>query len=219
MTISTRCLDSSPLGYPAVEPVLFDLLKWIRQPEWPVAKPVVAFLREIGPPLTPAIEQMFRSHDQAWAAQVIREILQHWPPEALQPLFVQLEQRAMQPTSDTTSRPSAFSFGSGSFCVKTLAIFFRRSGTFSRSSCPKLRPLKVSCPIWLSSNGAHNFGRHAVTGICPVNLVLFAFLSVPESGVPQDEAFYGRHSRRLFRRGGAAGRTLLQFSRNGRRIR
>src|SRR5262245_12432137 len=84
-------LDALPrlvaLGYPAVEPVLFDLLKWMRQPEWPVAKPVVAFLREIGAPLTPAIEQMFRSHDQAWAAQVIREILEQWPAEALQPLF------------------------------------------------------------------------------------------------------------------------------------
>ena len=92
-------LDALPrlvaLGYPAVEPVLFDLLKWIRQPEWPVAKPVVAFLREIGAPLTPAIEQMFRSHDQTWAAQVIREILEHWPAEALQPLFVQLEQQAI----------------------------------------------------------------------------------------------------------------------------
>lgn len=92
-------LDALPrlvaLGYLAVEPVLFDLLKWIRQPEWPVAKPIAVFLREIGAPLTPAIEQMFRSHDQAWAAQVIREILEHWPTEALQPLFAQLEQQAI----------------------------------------------------------------------------------------------------------------------------
>lgn len=83
------------LGYPAVEPVLFDLLKWIRHPEWPVAKAVAVFLREIGPPLTPAIEQMFRTDDRAWAAQAIREILEHWPAEALQPLFVQLEQQAI----------------------------------------------------------------------------------------------------------------------------
>lgn len=92
-------LDALPrlvaLGYPALEPVLFDLLKWMRQPEWPVAKPVVAVLREIGAQLTPAIEQMFRSHDHAWAAQVIREILEHWPAEALQPLFAQLEQQAI----------------------------------------------------------------------------------------------------------------------------
>ena len=74
---------------------MFDLLKWIRQPEWPVAKPVAVFLREIGAPLTPAIEQMFRSHDQAWAAQVIREILELWQAEALQPLFAQLEQQAI----------------------------------------------------------------------------------------------------------------------------
>jgi hypothetical protein len=92
-------LDALPrlvaVGYPAVEPVLFDLLKWIRQPEWPVAKPVVDFLREIGAPLRPAIEQMFRTEDRAWAAQAIREILEHWPVEALQPLFAQLEQQAI----------------------------------------------------------------------------------------------------------------------------
>jgi len=92
-------LDALPrlvtLGYPAVEPVLFDLLKWIRHPEWPVAKPVAAFLRDIGSPLTPAVEQMFRTDDRAWAAQVIREILEHWPTETLVPLTTHLEQQAI----------------------------------------------------------------------------------------------------------------------------
>ena len=92
-------LDALPrlvaLGYPAVEPILFDLLKWIRQPDWPVAKPVAAFLTQIGSPLTPYIEQMFRSHDQAWAAQVVREILERWPAEALLPLVTHLEQQAI----------------------------------------------------------------------------------------------------------------------------
>jgi hypothetical protein len=92
-------LDALPrlvaLGYPAVEPVLFDVLKWIRQPDWPVAKPVVAFLREIGAPLAPSIEQIFRTDDRAWAAQVIREILEHWPAETLKPLTTHLEQQAI----------------------------------------------------------------------------------------------------------------------------
>ena len=30
-------------GYPAVEPILLDLLKWIRQDSWPVAKPACEF--------------------------------------------------------------------------------------------------------------------------------------------------------------------------------
>src|SRR4029079_13457933 len=82
-------------GYPAVEPVLFDLLKWIRQPDWPVAKPIAAFLTRIGAPLTPSVEKVFRSHDQAWAAQVIREILEHWPAEDLVPLVPYLSQHAI----------------------------------------------------------------------------------------------------------------------------
>lgn len=97
---SSDDLDAIPrlvaLGYPAVGPVLFELLKWIRQPEWPVTKPVAAFLTAIGPPLAPYVEQVFRSHDRAWAAQVmIREVLQHWPAEALVPLVPHLDQQAI----------------------------------------------------------------------------------------------------------------------------
>jgi Domain of unknown function (DUF5071) len=92
-------LDALPrlvaLGYPAVEPILFDLLKWIRQPDWPVTKPIAVFLTQIGTPLTPYVEKVFRSHDQAWAAQVIREVLEHWPAEALLPLVPHLEQQAI----------------------------------------------------------------------------------------------------------------------------
>ena len=38
-------------GYPAVQPILPDLLKWIRDESWPVAKPACEFLVSIGPRL------------------------------------------------------------------------------------------------------------------------------------------------------------------------
>lgn len=40
-------------GYPAVQPILLDLLKWIRDESWPVAKPAREFLVAIGPRLAP----------------------------------------------------------------------------------------------------------------------------------------------------------------------
>jgi hypothetical protein len=83
------------VGYPSIEPILFDMLKWIRQPDWPVCKPMAALLVQIGPPLVPYIQQAFRTHDAAWAAQVIREVLEHWPGEAFSVLYAHIEQQAI----------------------------------------------------------------------------------------------------------------------------
>ncbi len=82
-------------GYPSIEPILFDMLKWIRQPAWPVCKPMAALLVQIGPPLIPYLHQAFRSHDEAWAGQLIREVLEHWPGEAFSALYAHIEQQAI----------------------------------------------------------------------------------------------------------------------------
>ena len=83
------------LGYPAVEPILVDMLKWIRIPVWPVCQPMAAFLAHIGPVMLPAIQQVLRSHDQNWTTQIMNEILAHWPSEAVRPLYNYLEQQAI----------------------------------------------------------------------------------------------------------------------------
>lgn len=41
------------------------------------------------------IQQAFRAHDAAWAAQVIREVLEHWPGEAFSVLYAYIEQQAI----------------------------------------------------------------------------------------------------------------------------
>lgn len=83
------------LGYPAVEPILLDLLKWIRQCEWPVSQPIADFLAQIGTPLTPYLEHVFRSHDESWAARVITGILECWPATAIAPLIPYISQQAI----------------------------------------------------------------------------------------------------------------------------
>lgn len=67
------------LGYPAVQPVLYDVMKWIRQPSWPVARPVLEFLVSIGPALTPEVQTVLGSRDDSWKAVVLREIVSGWP--------------------------------------------------------------------------------------------------------------------------------------------
>lgn len=72
------------LGYPAAQPVLYDVMKWIRQPSWPVAKPILEFLVRIGSALAPEVHRVLGSRDDLWKAVVLREIVSRWPaPEVV----------------------------------------------------------------------------------------------------------------------------------------
>ena len=77
-------------GYPAVQPILRDLLKWIRQDSWPVAKPVREFLVTIGPRLAPQVREALGSHDGSLKAVVLRQIVSEWPGDNVRSLSDQL---------------------------------------------------------------------------------------------------------------------------------
>ena len=69
-------------GYPTVDPILLDILKWIRQPQWPVADPLAKFLLSLGPALLPHIHRIFSSsRDEQWKAEILRTIVQYWPAD------------------------------------------------------------------------------------------------------------------------------------------
>lgn len=53
-------------GYPAVEPVLSDLIEWLQDYNWPVAHVLAPFLASIGLPLVPYIDAVFLSTDESW---------------------------------------------------------------------------------------------------------------------------------------------------------
>ena len=53
-------------GYPAVEPILYDLLEWLQDYNWPVAHELFPFLASIGAPLAPHIRRVFSSDDLVW---------------------------------------------------------------------------------------------------------------------------------------------------------
>lgn len=83
-------------GYPTIEPILGELLKWIRQPDWPVCKPIAAFLVDIGPPAVPLLQEFLRQRDgRDFVAPLVREVLPHWSSEILLPLTPFVEQQAL----------------------------------------------------------------------------------------------------------------------------
>jgi hypothetical protein len=77
-------------GYPAVQPILLDLLKWIRVESWPVAQPACEFLRTIGPRLAPQVREVLRSRDDPWKAVVLRQIFNEWPGDDVRGLSAEL---------------------------------------------------------------------------------------------------------------------------------
>lgn len=77
-------------GYPAVQPLLQDLLKWIRVESWPVAKPIADFLVTIGPALAPEVGRVLASRDDLLKAVVLKKIVTDWPSDAIRQLSPQL---------------------------------------------------------------------------------------------------------------------------------
>ena len=77
-------------GYPAVEPLLADLLKWIRVESWPVAKPLREFLASIGSALTPHVQEALGSGDAALRVALLRHIVSQWPGDQVRGLSSQL---------------------------------------------------------------------------------------------------------------------------------
>ena len=59
-------------GYPEVEPVLYDLLEWLQDMNWPIASELYPFLSTIGIPLAPSIRRVFQTDDYTWQRNVSR---------------------------------------------------------------------------------------------------------------------------------------------------
>ena len=69
-------------GYPAVEPVLWHLLEWIQDMNWPVAQTLAPFLASIGTPLVPHIKKVFETDDEIWKYWIMGVIFLESPEVA-----------------------------------------------------------------------------------------------------------------------------------------
>ena len=67
------------LGYPAVKPVLPELMEWIQDINWPVAHVIAPFLATIGLPLVPYIRQVFATSDEMWKIWVLYALVEMSP--------------------------------------------------------------------------------------------------------------------------------------------
>lgn len=85
------------LGYPAVDPIIPELLAWMRDMNWPVASVLAPLMSSIGTPLAPHLRAILLGEDDIWKAWMILCVIAPSPGLA-RALFPELERIAEAPT-------------------------------------------------------------------------------------------------------------------------
>lgn len=62
-------------GYPAVLPILPDLLDWLRDGNWPIAAKLSEFVASIGAPLAPHLRVIFDGDDHGWKYWLMGDVI------------------------------------------------------------------------------------------------------------------------------------------------
>jgi Domain of unknown function (DUF5071) len=86
-------------GYPAVEPILGDLMVWLQDYNWPVAHVLAPFLRGMGPvdPLVAVVRAILDGDDSVWKYHVLYQVVDGWDARGIARIASQLERLAGTP--------------------------------------------------------------------------------------------------------------------------
>jgi hypothetical protein len=63
------------LGFPAVEPVMPQILEWVQDLNWPVGHVFQPFLARIGQPLAPYIRAILAGQDDGWKYSLLQAVV------------------------------------------------------------------------------------------------------------------------------------------------
>ena len=86
------------LGYPAVVPVLRELLEWLQDGNWPVSHSIGDFLASIGAPIVPLIREVLEGNDDIWKYWCIDRVIMRFALVDVEQLRPDLERLAFHPT-------------------------------------------------------------------------------------------------------------------------
>ena len=88
------------LGYPAVAPVLPDLLEWLQDCNWPVSHSIGDFLASLPEPMAPLIWAVLRGNDDTWKYWCIVRLISAMPSEIAEQFRPELTRLAENPTRE-----------------------------------------------------------------------------------------------------------------------
>ena len=86
-------------GYPAIAPILDDLMEWTADGNWPVARPLAHFLSALGEPILDPIRRVLRGDDPCFKYFCIVLIVRNLPIDILKSLEGDLTRIADNPTT------------------------------------------------------------------------------------------------------------------------
>lgn len=87
-------------GYPAIAPILDELIKWTADRNWPIARPLADYLVTLGEPLAAPVARVLRGSDGSHKENCILLIVRRLPAETLARLEDDLRRLADQPSED-----------------------------------------------------------------------------------------------------------------------
>jgi proteasome lid subunit RPN8/RPN11 len=101
-------LDLIPMiaeaGYPAIAPILDDLMTWTADPNWPICAPLVDYLATLGEPMVEPIRLVLRGTDGGQKMVCLRGIVAELPPTARTRLRDDVRRLAEQPSEDDRAK-------------------------------------------------------------------------------------------------------------------
>ena len=84
-------------GWPAIEPSVEQLLLWVQDSNWPVARILAPALAVVGAPLAPYVRQVLAGEDETWKYHLIITVVAQ-SQELTSALRPELERIAFTPT-------------------------------------------------------------------------------------------------------------------------
>lgn len=67
-------------GYPAIAPILDDLMEWTADPNWPICVPLIDYLVTLGEPMVEPIRRVLRGTDEGHKWVCLRGMVTELPP-------------------------------------------------------------------------------------------------------------------------------------------
>ena len=87
-------------GFPALNPILGDLLEWIQDANWPVAPQIAALLTNADAKIVAPVRAILTGTDGMWKYWTIELLIARASPDVFQDLCPDLERLATAPTRD-----------------------------------------------------------------------------------------------------------------------
>ena len=63
------------VGFPDLNSILFELLEWMQDPNWPIFTPISQLLRQAGDEIIPHIKSILEGDDGIWKHSILQSLL------------------------------------------------------------------------------------------------------------------------------------------------